>query len=176
VEVTTLPYELHPEIPAEGISMRDRWAARYAEAEQMYARIEAECRVAGLPFRRPERIPNTRRALETAEYVRRRHPAAFEPLERALFAAHFAEGRFLGDPAVLDDLVAAGGVDAAEVQEALGAGALGGAVDQSMAAASDAGVTATPTWLIDERVLIPGAQPRETIERAVARWRERTGG
>ena len=54
--------ELHREIPMEGLSLRERWGARYEEASAMYGRIEAECEAAGLPFRRPERVPNTRRA------------------------------------------------------------------------------------------------------------------
>src|SRR4051794_19313302 len=105
VEIVSLPFELHPEIPVEGLSLRERWGARYQEASAMYRGIEAECEAAGLPFRRPERIPNTRPALETAECVRQRHPDAFPALDEALFRAHFVDGRFLGDPDVLDDLV-----------------------------------------------------------------------
>src|SRR4051794_26374931 len=101
VEVVALPFELHPDFPVEGMSLRERWGERYGEAAGMYARIEQACTEAGLPFRRPERIPNTRRALQTAECVRQRYPDAFDTLDRSLFAAHFVEGRFIGDPDVL---------------------------------------------------------------------------
>src|SRR3954447_4902739 len=97
VEVVALPFELHPDFPVEGMSLRDRWGPRYEQAVGMYARIEAACAEVGLPFRRPERIPNTRRALETAECVRQRYPDSFDSLDRALFSAHFADGRFIGD-------------------------------------------------------------------------------
>jgi len=40
-------------------------------------------------------------------------------------------------------------------------------------AAGQAGVTGTPAWLVDEKLLIPGAQPREVIERWVTRMLER---
>ena len=40
--VTSLPYELHPEIPVGGISLEERWGVRYGEASAMYARIEAD--------------------------------------------------------------------------------------------------------------------------------------
>jgi predicted DsbA family dithiol-disulfide isomerase len=173
VRITALPFELHPEIPPEGLSLRERWGARYAEAGVMYRRIADECDAAGLPFRPPEHIPNTRRALETAELVRRRRPDAFDALDRALFTAHFVEGRSLGDPDVLDEIVNGAGADAAEVHRAVDAGEAGAAVEASMAAAERVGVTGTPAWLLDGRFLLPGAQPHAVIERVVSRLRER---
>jgi len=140
----------------------------------MYARIEAECEKAGLPFRRPARVPNTRRALETAEWVRRHDPASFDALDRSLFEAHFVENRPLDDPEVLDDLLGAAGADAAAARQAVDDGAMHEALRQSMEAAMDANVTGTPAWLLDGRLLIPGAQPRDLYEIWVARLRERS--
>lgn len=169
MRITALPFELHPEIPPEGLSLRERWGARYAEADVMYRRIADECAAANLPFRPPEHVPNTRRALETAELVRRRWPDAFDALDLALFTAHFVAGRSLGDPDVLDDLVRGAGADAGEVRRAVDAGEAAAAVQSSMAAAEQVGVTGTPAWLLDGRFLLPGAQPHEVIERVVAR-------
>jgi len=140
----------------------------------MYARIEAECEKAGLPFRRPARVPNTRRALETAEWVRRHDPASFDALDRSLFEAHFVENRPLDDPEVLDDLLGAAGADAAAARQAVDDGAMHEALRQSMEAAMDANVTGTPAWLLDGRLLIPGAQSRDLYEIWVARLRERS--
>jgi predicted DsbA family dithiol-disulfide isomerase len=171
--VTALPFELHPRIPIEGLSLEDRWGARYAEAGAMYKRIEDECEAVGLPFRQPTWIPNTRRALQTAECVRQRFPDAFDALDRSLYDAHFVEGRNIGDPAVLDDLVKASGADAAAVRAAVDAGELASALVASMDQARDNDVTGTPSWLLDDRLLIPGVLPRELFERAVRRM---TGG
>ena len=173
VDVVALPFELHPEIPAEGLSLRERWGARYEEASAMYRRIEAECEAAGLPFRRPERVPNTRRALETAECVRQRHADAFLALDESLFRTHFVEGRFLGDPEVLDELVTAAGAPADEVRGAVEADELRVALRESMNQAHEAGVTGTPAWLLADRFLLPGAQPREVVERVITRLQER---
>jgi predicted DsbA family dithiol-disulfide isomerase len=173
VTVTSLPYELHPEIPVGGISLEERWGTRYREASAMYERIEAECEQAGLPFRRPALVPNTRRALETAEWVRRYQPEAFDALDRSLFHAHFVDNRPLDDPGVLDELVAAAGADAGAAREAVEAGAIDGALRESMDAAIEANVTGTPAWLLDGRLLVPGAQPRDLFEIWVGRLRER---
>ncbi|MBV9411624.1 MAG: DsbA family protein [Acidimicrobiia bacterium] len=173
VTVTSLPYELHPEIPVGGISLKERWGARYGEASAMYARIEKECEQAGLPFRRPARVPNTRRALETAEWVRRNQPTSFDSLERALFDTHFIENRPLDDPEVLDELVSAAGADAVAARVAVDEGAMLPALRESMDAAMDANVTGTPAWLLDGRLLIPGAQSRDLYEIWVQRLRQR---
>jgi predicted DsbA family dithiol-disulfide isomerase len=173
VTVTSLPYELHPEIPVGGISLEERWGRRYGEASAMYARIEQECEKAGLPFRRPARVPNTRRALETAEWVRRHQHEAFDALERALFEAHFVDNRPLDDADVVDAVVTAACADAAAARQAVESGALDEALRESMDAAMDANVTGTPAWLLDSRLTIPGVQPRDLFEIWVARLKER---
>lgn len=171
--VTALPYELHPRIPVGGVSLRERWGARYDEATSMYLRIEAECEAVALPFRRPERIPNTRRALETAEHVRRSRPEAFEALDRALFDAHFVEQLDIGDPEVLDQLVTDAGADAVAVRSAVDEGLTRTALVESMDTARDIGVSGTPAWLLDQQLLLPGVLPRQLFERAVTRMRNR---
>jgi predicted DsbA family dithiol-disulfide isomerase len=48
------------------------------------------------------------------------------------------------------------------------------ALRASMEAAADANVTGTPAWLLDGRLLVPGAQPRDLFEIWVTRLRERS--
>jgi predicted DsbA family dithiol-disulfide isomerase len=38
-----------------------------------------------------------------------------------------------------------------------------------MVEARDHGITSTPSWLLDEGLVIPGAQPRATVERWITR-------
>jgi len=137
----------------------------------MYARIEEECEKAGLPFRRPARVPYTRRALETAEWVRQHQPDAFEAVERSLFEAHFVDNRPLDDADVLDELVGRAGADATAARAAVEGGDMLDALRESMDAAMEANVTGTPAWLVDGRLLIPGAQPRELYVIWVGRLR-----
>ena len=171
VSVVVKPYELHPEIPPEGRSVRS--AGRLAP---VFERVEAMCAEVGLAFRRPERIPNTRRALQTAEVVRRRWPTSFAALHEAIFEAHWWRGDRIDDPDVLDQLVADAGAPAVEVRAALEDGTAELALEESMVEAHERGVTATPAWWVDDRLLIPGAQPRDTIRRWVTRLQERRRG
>src|SRR3954462_4847893 len=173
VTVTALPFELHPEIPVGGISLEERWGSRYREAKGMYDRIEAEAEAASLPFNRPAQVPNTRRALLTAEWVRRNQPDAFAALDRSLFETHFVENRPLDDYDVLDELVTRAGADAEAARVPVTSGELNSTLRQSMEPAVEVNVTGTPAWLLDGKLLVPGVQPRELFEIWVTRLRER---
>ena len=168
VTVVHLPYELHPEIPREGRPVRPDGRLRTT-----FDRLETACDEAGMPFRRPTRMPNTRRALETAEWVRQHEPQAFPAVHRGLFDAHFATGDPIDDPGVIDDIVAAAGADAIAIRDAVDTGRSAPLVDASMVEARAAGIVSTPTWLVDGRLTIPGALDPETVTRWVSRLIER---
>lgn len=163
VTVVHLPYELHPEIPPEGRTVRPD--GRLAPTLD---RVAEACAEVGLAFRRPTRMPNTRAALATAEWLRRHDPAAFAEVHRELFAAHFVRGEPIDDPAVIGAIVAGAGGDAAEVRRAVDDGRAGRYVDESMAAARGHGIASTPTWLVGE-LQIPGAVDPATVTRWVQR-------
>jgi predicted DsbA family dithiol-disulfide isomerase len=167
VEVTHLPFELHPEVPIGGTPVRP--GGRLAG---VLARIAEECAEVGLPFVVPARMPNTRRALEAAEIVRQRWPERFAAFDRSLFAAVFVDGDDLGDPAAVDRRAGDAGVAVDELRGQLDDGAGARAVAVSLARAREVGVTATPAWLLDSGLLIPGVQARSTITRWIERIHE----
>lgn len=167
VRVTPRPFELHPEIPAGGIDLTR--AQPGGRTDLLYTRLEVECAAVGLPFRRPDRIPRSRLALETAAVVAEVWPGALAALDRSLFDAHFVRGLAIDDPDVIAGLVEAAGAEVHEVARLVAEGAGVDAVDRSKEEAFDAGATGTPSWLIDGRALIPGLQDRRMFERVVSR-------
>ena len=58
-------------------------------------------------------------------------------------------------------------LDLVSEQRAEGIGSA--AVEESMATAREHGIAATPSWLIDGTLVIPGVQPAETVRRWVTR-------
>ena len=150
VTVTVLPFELHPRVPAAGIPNTRRYSA-----------VAAECEAAGMPFRPPTHVPNTRRVLAAAEWVRQCEPESFDALHAALFRASFVDGLDLGDDDVLASLL---DVDV-DVDFEQGSAW----VDESMARAQGVDVFATPAWLLDSGVVIAGVQPRAYFERVVSK-------
>jgi predicted DsbA family dithiol-disulfide isomerase len=169
VVVTPMAYDLHPEVPPEGRKIRP--GGRY---DAVLDHIGRECAAIGMPFVKPTRTPNTRRALEAAEILRAADPDAFAAYDEACYRAHWVEGLDLGDPSQLDRVIATAGGEPERVRHALSEGVGTALLRASMEVAHELGIAATPAWWVDERLLIPGAQPRATIERWIARLTERS--
>jgi predicted DsbA family dithiol-disulfide isomerase len=155
--VIALPFEAHPDIPPGGVEVGPRKGP-------MYAMLEGEAKVAGLPLRWPDRIPNTRMALAAAEWTRLHQPSLSPQLDASLFAAHFALGEDLGDPAVIDRCATQLGIDLEAMRAALADGSAEAAVVEAERAAQQFGVRGTPAWLVDGR-LISGLSPAAEFER-----------
>jgi len=168
--IEQLPFELHPELPPLGRDIRPDGRTALVHDE-----IGRQCAEVGLPFRTPSHIPNSRRALATAEVVRQLRPGSFAALDDALFRAHFVDGHDIGDRDELDRIVASVGIDAAHVRTVVDDGGGQAAIDAAMERAFDRGVAGTPAWSFNDALVLPGVQPRELFERVLERVRARTG-
>jgi predicted DsbA family dithiol-disulfide isomerase len=70
---------------------------------------------------------------------------------------------------VLVEEAAAVGIPEAEARAALDSEELAARVDASTRAALRNGVTGVPAWAIDQRLIVPGAQPREVFDSLLRR-------
>jgi predicted DsbA family dithiol-disulfide isomerase len=123
---------------------------------------------AGLPYAGElEKVPNSRRALMLAELARDR--GVLDDLHPRLFDSYWAQGRDLGDERVLLEEGAAVGLQEVEIEAALGDPDYLRRVDEQTKAALELGAGGVPAWLVDERLLVPGAQPHELFERVLER-------
>jgi predicted DsbA family dithiol-disulfide isomerase len=142
-----LPFDLHPEYPAEGVS-----AERYnfdvnAHHEQLFGE-------AGLPWTPHERFPNSRAALNVGELARER--GCHDDFHYGAMRAFWAEGQDISDPEVL---VALSGLDPDEVREVARMHTYQDRIGQLTTAVFEMGANGVPAFAIDDKVLIPGAQP-----------------
>jgi predicted DsbA family dithiol-disulfide isomerase len=159
--VTWLPFDLHPEYPPEGIP-RDELRRRYGEGVDEHQRQMFER--AGQPFAPAETIPNSRDALRVTELARDR--GLHEQVHDRLMDAFWAEGRNLADRAELRALAVEAGLDAAEVDDVLDSDAFLERVLASTREAQSIGINGIPAFLLAGKLLVLGAHPRETFERA----------
>jgi predicted DsbA family dithiol-disulfide isomerase len=134
----------------------------------MTQRLAAMFEQAGLPHAvRIDKVPNSLRALILGELARDR--GVLGELHPRLFDAYWARGRDIGDERALVEEGSAVGLDRAEIVEALdNPGYLERVVGQTREAL-ELGASGVPAWVIDERVLVPGAQPHEVFERVLER-------
>jgi predicted DsbA family dithiol-disulfide isomerase len=112
----------------------------------------------------PDVVPNSRAALRLAELARDdgRHDAMFE----RIMDAYWDEARNIGDLAVLRELGRDVGLPPDDVERVLAGDAYLERIDDSTRRAVAAGVTGVPAWVLDDRLLVLGAHPRETFEAA----------
>ena len=131
-------------------------------------RLNTMFSAAGLPFA-PEltKVPNSRRALMLAELARDR--GVLEQLHPQLFDAYWVRDRDLGDEHVLGEEGAALGLDRDDIAAALREPEYARRVAEQTAAALELGAGGVPAWVIDERFLVPGAQPHDVFDQVLER-------
>jgi predicted DsbA family dithiol-disulfide isomerase len=157
LHIVHLPFQIHPEVPPEGTEMGPRTGP-------MYANLEREAAQAGLPLNWPPRLPNTRKALSAAEWVRLHRPDVSDEFNRSLFAAHFALGEDVGDTAVIDRHANELGIDLDALHGAMADGSAQASLADAEAIGAHFGVQATPSWLIAGE-LVSGLLPPSEFER-----------
>jgi predicted DsbA family dithiol-disulfide isomerase len=107
------------------------------------------------------------RALRVTELARER--GLHEPMHDRLMDAYWSEGQNIGDPEVLRALAVEAGLDAAEVDDVLAGDRYRDLVASSTGQAHSIGINAIPAFLLDRRLVLLGAQPREVFEQAFER-------
>ncbi len=142
-----------------------------AELEAKYGagladRRKAMFEQAGLPHAEPiQKIPNSRGALMLGELARER--GVLDQLHPRLFEAYWAQGRDIGDRAVLVELGTGVGLDEAEIIDVLQDERYLDQVQAQTRAVIEMGAGGVPAWVIDRKLLVPGAQPHDVFERAM---------
>jgi len=164
-EITWLSYDLHPEYPPEGIP-RAELHARYGDT--FHDRLKAQFEQQGLLYNPLlDVVPNTRLALQLTELARARGLGA--DMHDHLMDAYWAEARDIGDADELRGLAAEVGID--DPDAAWNDPTYLERVLASTAQAHSIGVTGVPGFLLDRRLLVLGAQPRELFAQAFEQLR-----
>ncbi|KNY17064.1 DSBA oxidoreductase [Shinella sp. SUS2] len=171
VAVTFRPYQLNPDMPAEGVDHKKHLAEKLGgeeavtRAHEMLAGLGQE---AGIDFDFPavKISPNTLDAHRLLRWAMIEGPEVQSRVAVALFKAYFEEGRNVGDRAVLLDIAEACGMDRAVVTALFSAGADVDSVKEEIGMARDMGVTGVPCFIIDNKYAVMGAQSVDVLTNA----------
>lgn len=162
IDIHWSPFLLDPTVPPEG-----RPQTPYTKPGDGPTPVEERAERLGIKFTRGRTFrPNSHLALETAMYA---SEAGVDdrPLHRALYKAHFEDLEDVSDIDVLVRIGAESGLDAAELREVLETRRYNEMVDDAIAWAQSIGVTAVPTFIINGRHGIVGAQEYDVLERVM---------
>jgi predicted DsbA family dithiol-disulfide isomerase len=161
--LTWLPFDLHPEYPPEGIP-REQLLARYGGAVDRNVRAMFE--QSGLRYNpHPEIVPNSKNALRLTELAR--DLDMHDEFHNLVMDAYWDEARNIGDDDELRALAAEVGLPEAEVERVLAGDEYAERIAVSTQQAASLGINGIPAFLIDSRLLVLGAQPTETFQRAL---------
>ncbi|MBC7779996.1 MAG: DsbA family oxidoreductase [Proteobacteria bacterium] len=167
--VAWLPFQLNPQLPAEGMARADYVAAKWGgrSSADVYARVSAVGETVGIAFRfdRIVRQPNTLAAHSLIELAGA-HGVQSE-VKEALLAAYFLDGRDLTDAQTLVDVVAAAGLDAVVARAHLADPAARHAVEAGDVEARQLGVQGVPFFIFNRRYAVSGAEESAMLLQAM---------
>jgi predicted DsbA family dithiol-disulfide isomerase len=172
VEVEWRPYYLYLDTPPEGKELPDH--VKRARANGSEERLKQIADLYNRDFESTKRIYNTRLAHEATEYARE-HGKGNE-FHKVLFRKVYAEGE---DPSQWDMLRSAAqevGLSADEMQREVESEKYTANVADQVRWAYQIGVTGVPTYVINNRYAIVGAQPYEVFKNVLSRiWDSQEG-
>lgn len=181
VEVTIrwMPFELNPQMPPEGRSQAEHLARTYNRSEDEIAAMRAELEGAagrvGFPItwqgegdEPPAMMWNTFDCHKLLRWALAAYgPAEQTALKEAMFTAHFQHRRNMADRGVLVELCEGVGLDREAARAALNDEALELAVRAEEERGVSGGIAAVPTFVVNHKYMLQGAQEPENFARAL---------
>lgn len=157
------PFYLYWDVPLEGAELPDY--VKRALASGSEERLQSIANSHGMDFQSTARIYNTRLAHEATEYAREQ--GAANEFHKTLFHKVYARGQDPGKWDVLRATAEEVGLNPDELQQRVESGHYTNYVAEQVRWAQQIGVSGVPTYVINDRYAIVGAQPYEVFRNAL---------
>jgi predicted DsbA family dithiol-disulfide isomerase len=170
------PFELNPQMPPEGQNVREHVAQKYgttaAQSSAVRARLIQVAESLGVEFRYNEgmRIHNTFRAHQLLHWAGTQGKQT--ELELALFESYFSREENVDDVDVLVAAAGRAGLDEEQARAVVADGRHADTVREEQRFWLSKGIHAVPSFILDQRYLIPGAQDPDVFVAALRRLLE----
>ncbi|HAV78391.1 MAG TPA: thioredoxin [Anaerolineae bacterium] len=163
VDVEWQPFYLYFDTPSEGKELPDY--VKRGRANGSEERLRSIANLYNMEFKSTERIYNTRLAHEATEYAREYGKGT--EFHRIVFRLVYAEGKDISRWDVLRSAAQEAGLDDEAMQRDVEGGKYTESVNQQVQWAYQIGVTGVPTYVINDRYAVVGAQPYEAFKNAL---------
>jgi len=165
------PFELNPQMPAEGQDIGEHIAQKYGSTSEELVRNQEGIRARGAALGFTFKMDKRSRIYNTFDAHRLLHWAGLQgrqhALKRALFAAYFTEGRNPSDRQVLIGVATQVGLDPMLACEVLESGAYASEVRAREQDYGQQGIHAVPSIIVNDKYLLQGGQPVEVFEQVL---------
>jgi predicted DsbA family dithiol-disulfide isomerase len=170
-EIHFQPFELNPNMPAEGQNLTEHVGQKYGSTAEQSAAAREMIRARADELGFTIAMSGEARIYNTFDAHRLLHWAGIvggqAALKHALFEAYFTLGQNPGDVEVLVAAAQKAGLDGEAAREVLKTGAYAEEVRADERRWREEGVTAVPAIVINDRYLISGGQPPALFEKAL---------
>ena len=171
VEITFQPFELNPQMAAEGEDTTEHLARKYGSTPEQAASIRETIRSRGAALGFVFNLAKRSRIYNTFDAHRLLHWAHLEgcqlSLKKALLKAYFTDGEDPSSHIVLLRLATEVGLDAERAKLVLAGEAYAVEVRKQEQFFQRQGIHSVPAVIINDRHLISGGQPPEVFEQAL---------
>ena len=173
VELHFQPFELNPQMPAEGEDAVEHLTRKYGISAEQAAQNGEAIRARGAALGFEFRMDRRRHVYNTFDAHRLLHWAGLEgpqrqlALKHALLRAYFTEGEDVSSADTLARLAVEAGLEDARARQILASDEFAEAVRQQESFYASQGITAVPSVIFNDRHLIQGGQPVELFEQAL---------
>jgi predicted DsbA family dithiol-disulfide isomerase len=172
IELHLQPFELNPDMPAEGADARQYLQRKYGMSDEQlaagHARIAERGAAEGFEFGDRKRVWNTFDAHRLLQWAAAEGaPRAQRDLKRELLAAYHGQGRNPGAHDVLLELAGRAGLPVDRAREVLESGAFADEVRAAEKFWQEIGIHSVPAIVIERKHLISGGQPSAVFEQAL---------
>ena len=180
LEVTFRPFLLDPSAPIGGATpVAEAYAKKFGGAEKAAKILEHVTRVAadtGITFHMDRAVrANTLRAHRMMHLALTHHgSAAQSAMKQHLLESYFTKGENVADDEILVAAAQSAGIPRTTAESWLESDEGDAEVRRDIMEAGELGITAVPTFVIDGRWAIPGAQDVEVFARALRRMHEKS--
>ena len=166
-EVNWKPYELHPEIPAEGFSKDEYYKIKFGNSNgsrDRFNHLTEEGKKAGLEFNfdKSKNLPNTFLAHRLLWFSRSKDIQ--DVIAEALFHAYFTEGRDIGSINELISISTENGLQKSEIKDFLKTDVGSDEILREELRAKEMKIFSVPTYIFNKKYMLVGGQEANTFK------------
>lgn len=159
IEVEWIPFELHSETPIEGELLKNKFGSNI---DNMLKMLSLKGKEFNINFGNLTILSNSNRALKASEYARLKNK--YEDFSLKLFKCYFEENKNIGDADVISEIGKDVNLDIDEMNNMIDNGDFDENLKKAKFLAMQYNITSVPTFIVNDKYKIVGAQPYEDIK------------
>lgn len=133
--------------------------------EKMFANLRSMGKLYGIDFKGNGLLSNSHLALAAGEFAKEK--GKFQEFHEKIFHAYFYEGKDIGDMEVLSNIAEGLDLNQEEMAKKLKDGTYDNVLNNTQELARQYDIASTPTFIIDDKFAVIGAQPVEAFKEAL---------